>query len=371
MEFYENFDLQQVVTPVDVHQLEKLLIESKYDKMETEFLIKGFKQGFTLGYQGKTEVKMTAKNLKVTDKGHYAIIWNKVMKEVKLKCYAGPFTAPPFEHFIQSLIGLVPKDSGKDHKLIFHLSYPRNSGLSVNANTPQELTTVKYPDFNKAVKLCMGEGVGCHISRSDMKSALRNLGILRKHWKYLILKAKNPVDGHYYFFVDKAMAFRASISCSHFQHFSNSVALIIKYCTGRDNLNYLDNYLFAALIKLLCNAQVTEFLKVCELIKFPVSLEKTFWASMCMTFLGMLLDTVNQCVCIPLEKLQKARNMIQGVLTKRSKNLTLKQLQSICGYLNFLCHCIVGMVDWEVLMWVDSEAAARVSGVAETVDYFG
>ena len=26
--------------------------------------------------------------------------------------------------------------------------------------------------------------------------------------------------------------------------------------------------------------------------------------------------------------------------------------------------------DWEVLMLVDSEAAARVSGAAETVDYF-
>ena len=25
---------------------------------------------------------------------------------------------------------------------------------------------------------------------------------------------------------------------------------------------------------------------------------------------------------------------------------------------------------WEVLMWFDSEAAARVSGVAETVNYF-
>ena len=26
---------------------------------------------------------------------------------------------------------------------------------------------------------------------------------------------------------------------------------------------------------------------------------------------------------------------------------------------------------WEVLMWFDNEVAARVSGVAETVDYFG
>ena len=30
-----------------------------------------------------------------------------------------------------------------------------------------------------------------------------------------------------------------------------------------------------------------------------------------------------------------------------------------------------GVVTWEVLMLVDSEAAARVSGAAETVDYFG
>ena len=33
--------------------------------------------------------------------------------------------------------------------------------------------------------------------------------------------------------------------------------------------------------------------------------------------------------------------------------------------------CIAGGYMWEVLMWFDSEAAARVSGVAETVDYFG
>ena len=38
--------------------------------------------------------------------------------------------------------------------------------------------------------------------------------------------------------------------------------------------------------------------------------------------------------------------------------------------------CVVGTTDlratvWEILMWVDSEAAARVSGAAETVDYFG
>ena len=80
------------------------------------------------------------------------------MKEVKEKRYAGPFEQIPFDNYIQSPIGLVPKDGGKDTRLIFHLSYPRDGSSSVNANTPTELCLVKYPDFNEAIKLCLKEG---------------------------------------------------------------------------------------------------------------------------------------------------------------------------------------------------------------------
>ena len=39
---------------------------------------------------------------------------------------------------------------------------------------------------------------------------------------------------------------------------------------------------------------------------------------------------------------------------------------------SWLCRvCLLTHDMWEVLMLVDSEAAAWVSGVAETVDYFG
>ena len=57
------------------------------------------------------------------------------MKEVKAECYAGPFKEPPFKSYIQSPVGLVPKDNGKDTWLIFHLSYPKK-GHSVNSATP-------------------------------------------------------------------------------------------------------------------------------------------------------------------------------------------------------------------------------------------
>ena len=91
-----------------------LLTESMYDKDEIQFLYDGFSNGFEIGYEGKrSNIQHTAPNLKL-NMGSEIDLWNKVMKEVKLKCYAGPFSKPPFESYIQSPIGLVPKDGGAD-----------------------------------------------------------------------------------------------------------------------------------------------------------------------------------------------------------------------------------------------------------------
>ena len=153
--YYENFDLENVVTPVDADILEKMLLESNYDKEKTDFLVTGFRQGFSLEYEGPEDIKINSPNLRL-EVGSETTLWNKVMKEMKLKRYAGPFSSIPFDNNIQSPIGLVPKDE-HDTRLIFHLSYPRGTGKSVNANTPVEKSTVKYPDFNDAIQLCIRE----------------------------------------------------------------------------------------------------------------------------------------------------------------------------------------------------------------------
>ena len=337
--YFENYDLDTIVTPVDVDCFEHLLVEANYDKHKTRELISGFREGFDIGYRGPENVRINAPNLKFREIGNEKMLWNKVMKEVKVKRYAGPYKSIPFDSYIQSPIGLVPKDGGKDCRLIFHLSYPRGTGTSLNANTCREGTTVNYPDFDLAVKLCIQAGVGCKIGRSDMRSAFRNLGILKKHWKYLIMKARNPLDGEWYYFVDKCLPFGASISCAHFQKFSDAVAHLVRFRTLQDLVNYLDDFLFVALLVLACNRQVQAFLDICQEINFPVSEEKTFWAASQMTFLGMLLDTVSQTVSVPTEKIVKGLNLIERVLSR--KKIAINQLQKICGFLNFLGRCVL------------------------------
>ena len=106
-------------------------------------------------------------------------------------------------------------------------------------------------------------------------------------------------------------------------------------------MNYLDDFFFASLLKILCDQQIQGFLDVCQDIKFPVSLDKTFWGTTVLTFSGLLLDTERQLICIPGEKVQKVNELIDFFLDKSHKKVTLLQIQQLCGYLNFLCWCVV------------------------------
>ena len=333
----ENYNLTNIFTPINADKFEQLLIETGYNKQKREFVIHGFRHGFDLRYQGEKKVKQTAPNLKL-HVGTKTILWNKIIKEVQAQRVAGPFEEIPYEYFIQSPVGLVPKDNGTKTRLIFHLSHPRGTGLSVNDGIPEEECSVQYPDFNKAVELCLEKGKNCKIGKSDMSAAFRHAPLSRK---YLIMFAKHPITKKVFYFVEKCLPFGSSISCAHFQKISDAIAFIVKKKTRDENVNYLDDFFFAALMMECCNWKIQTFLNVCSEINFPVSLEKTHWGTTTLVFLGLLLDTVNQIVCIPLEKIEKTMNMINYFLDKRNKKVTVLQAQQLTGLLNFLCRCIV------------------------------
>ena len=124
-----------------------------------------------------------------------------------------------------------------------------------------------------------------------------------------------------------------------FLRFSNAVAHLVRFRTKKSLMNYLDDYFFAALTKMLCDGQINVFLNICKLINFPVSLDKTYWGTTVITFLGFLIDSVSQTISIPVDKVQKPKDIIQEVLGK--KKITVLKLQRVCGILNFLCRCIV------------------------------
>ena len=138
------------------------------------------------------------------------------------------------------------------------------------------------------------------------------------------------------FFIDKCLPFGASISCALFQRFSNALCYLIEKRTSSEGqiTNYLDNFLFLALSILLCNRKIQAFLDLCSKLSIPVSAEKTEWAAERVIFLGILLDGRHYVLSIPCEKCEHAIKLLSNFLDK--KKTTVKELQILCGYLNFL-----------------------------------
>ena len=116
-------------------------------------------------YRGPTEQRLKSSNMPLRC-GSKIELWNKMIKEVSLKKIPHPFKSIPFEYYIQSPAGLVPKaqdtttkqntDTGiitPQTRLVFNLSWPK--GQSINNFTPKELCSLKYKDLDSAVQLCL------------------------------------------------------------------------------------------------------------------------------------------------------------------------------------------------------------------------
>ena len=100
---------------------------------------------------------------------------------------------------------------------------------------------------NRSLKLDLTKGKKMKpifASKSDLKSAFHVLGLSRSSWKWLVMKAQDLKTGSWMFFIDKCLPFGSSISCAHFQHFSNALHHLIEHRLQmkRRVTNYLDNF---------------------------------------------------------------------------------------------------------------------------------
>ena len=334
---YVNHNLGEIVTPINKDELSYWLQTSGYDKNEAKFLVEGFTNRFDINYNGPVNRKDESKNIPFHT-GNKEILWEKIMSEVKERRYSGPFEKPPFENYIQSLLGLVPKANGK-MQLIFHLSYNIEM-KSVNFHIPHELCTVKYNDLDEAVRQTLSlNAKPVFFAKTDFSNAFRLVPLKISCRKWLLMKAEDPESGQTKYFINNCLPFGSSISCAIFQRISNAVKHIYLFLAKKNKLiifviNYLDDFLFIHLKESLCNKGVRLFLRLCQDLGLKVAAEKTVWGTTRIVFLGILLDGDNLVLGIPMEKKEKAIKMLLEMVDKK-KN-TIRNLQGLAGYLNFL-----------------------------------
>ena len=141
-------------TPVRVSSFKSLL--SSYDPNLKNFLIHGSSSSSSSSSSSE-------------------VLSSKLDKERSAGRTVGPFSSPPFADFVSSPLGVIPKKTQGEFRIIHHLSYP--DGSSVNDFIPSEKSTVHYASISDAIAMIKSIGRGSYMSKTDIKSAFRIIPI--------------------------------------------------------------------------------------------------------------------------------------------------------------------------------------------------
>ena len=303
-----------------------------YDSTLKEHLISGFTYGFRINSSFSKQESGFPKNHK-SARDNIDIVNSKLTKEISMGRIKGPFLKPPFTNFISSPLGLVPKKEIGQYRLIHDLSYPK--GDSVNSHIPEEFTSVSYQNIETVIELVQYYGFNCLMSKADIKDAFRLIPIhpddyhlLGFHW-----------NGQFYF--DRALPMGASSSCQLFESFSTALQWILKERFKIAGISHLlDDFFFVGEANSnKCSVALNSFLCLSEELGVPIKSEKTESPSTCIIIYGIEIDSSMMVARLPQDKIAKITSLLSEFKSRRK--VTLRELQSLLGLLNFACSVII------------------------------
>ena len=122
--------LRPPVTPVRVDRLDFLL--QGYRSHLATYLVNGFRYGFRIRFIGD-RTRVESPNLKSALQNAH-LVTSKLHMEISAGRIAGPFTRPPFPDFRSSPIGIVPKKTPNEVRLI--IIYPTRPVFQLTTTFP-------------------------------------------------------------------------------------------------------------------------------------------------------------------------------------------------------------------------------------------
>ncbi len=174
--------------------------------------------------------------------------------------------------------------------------------------------------------------IGFHQLLTDIQNAFRLLPMHSNYYPLLGILWK----GFYHY--DCCMLMGCSSSCLTFERFSTVQWIAQHKLSIQHMLHLLDDFLLAAKTKKLCSDQLHLFPSLCSYLGIPIAPHKICSLSTKLCFAGIKLDTLQSVARLPSEKIAKCITIISGFL--KCKKVTLKEVQSLNGLLNFACSVV-------------------------------
>ena len=300
------------------------------DRQFADYVIRGVREGFRLGYDYHHHCISSSSNMKSADV-HKSIVDKYIFGECEKGRVVGPLDRREFPDVQVSPFGVIPKKSPGEWRLIFDLSSPR--GKSVNDGINPDLCSLSYLTIDRLVEQMVKAGRGALMAKFDLKSAYRNVPV-HPDDRWLLGMMWNGQ-----LFVDTVLPFGLRSAPIIFTAVADALEFVVKQ---RDICwigHYLDDFvLIGPQGSLKCKHSLECALELCDKLGLPIAVSKTEGPATLLEILGIEFDSVSMVVRLPQRKLAKLRELVE--LWRKKKCCTKRDLQSLAGHLSHACKVV-------------------------------
>ena len=291
--------------------------------------------GFPLDFPQEARSKLISSNVNHASALQYpGDIKHYLETEIKHKAIVGPFHSPPFGDNTQvSPFMSRPKPDSTNRRVIIDLSWPKEASVNHFTLDNVYLNSVfklQYPTIDTITEQLGKLGTSALIYKVDLSRAFCQLPIDPHDYNLLCL----GWDKAYY--CDLRCPFGEKIGSSLCSHLTD-LFRYLAFQQGHITYTYVDDVIATS------GPEYAElgfsFLKnLLEELNFPISPNKLVSPTHEATCLGIIINTRNQTLSVPQEKLQeileKCREVINCTVVTKNK------FQSLLGSLMYVHKCV-------------------------------
>lgn len=251
-------------------------------------------------------------------------------RECKAGRLLGPFDSQIFPEVHVSRFEVIPKVDPGSWRLILDLS---PEGASVNDGIDPNVCSLSYMTVDDAARAIERIGAGAMLTKVVIKSAYRTIPIHPENRPLLGMMWEGAL------YVDAALPFGLRSAPKIF----TSVADALEWCLRLEGLQQVYHYLDDFLIMAQPDSQqgredLHKLQRVFDKLGVPVAEEKLEGPSVCLTFLGIELDTGRMRRRLPSNMLTELESLIQDWLPRKA--CKVRELQSLVGKLQHVCKVV-------------------------------
>jgi hypothetical protein len=297
---------------------------------DKNFILNGIRHGVNIGYKGPKHYRVSV-NWPSVKKYKHAVL-ESLHTDLSHGRMLGPFTQPPYEHFVGSPMGVFQKKRSQKFRVINDLSWP--PGESINdfiCRSDYSLQYVTIDDIVSSVSKCKK---GAFLSKTDLADAFKQILVRKEDWGLLGCTLHDEVSGKLLYFVSCTLAFGLRSSPCLFNKYADALEYIMRQNKVSNVAHYLDDYVTWHDDRAICQTNLDIMLQTCNSLGFTVQSSKIVPPSTRIEILGIVIDTKLQQLQISTGRLAEIISELK--LWQGKVNTTKRKLLSIVGKLVFV-----------------------------------